>query len=80
METDTIMHNARELKLLADRYSFFQDALTRGPEDVQWMANEVSNLRVAMMRMSQCLQGVALDRTRAALKQLELDYTVVNNP
>ena len=75
LNTETIMLHARKLMLSADEYRVLQDMLANTDNvDEQWLAHQVSELRVAMIRMSQALQGVALDRTRDALKQLELDY------
>ena len=75
LNTETIILHARKLMLLSDEYSVLQDMLANTDNvDERWLAHQVSDLRVNMMRMSQSLQGVALDRTRDDLKQLELDY------
>ena len=75
LNTETIILHARKLMLLSDEYRVLQDMLAIADNvDERWLAHQVSDLRVNVMRMSQALQGVALDRTRDDLKQLELDY------
>lgn len=74
LDTSTIMMHARKLSLQSDEYAFLQEAIELTEDEDRRLALCVSELRVAMMRLSQSLQALALERTREAVKQLALDY------
>ena len=74
IDTDTLMLNARKMRLLADEYRLLQDMMidNNGYKLIGW---RISDLRVMMMRLSADMQQMALEQTLNEVRQQELDYS-----